>query len=220
MINTVLFDLDGTILDTHELIFETFKRTFETIAPHIDTDTLDYHSFIGPPIDIMFAKYLKDHQIEEAIKIFRHHNLSLHEQYVTVYPNIREVLKRLKADNFNIGIVSSKIKSSINYGLNLFDLTEYFDFIVGYDDVSSPKPDPQGILKALNHFNVRSEQAIMIGDAISDIEAAKFANCKSAMVTYSLLDNNLIQQANADYYLDDMLDLLKHIGGNRNGENI
>lgn len=216
MINTILFDLDGTILDTHELIFETFKQTFMALAPHLDTDSIDYQTFIGPPIDIMFSKYLDDDQIDDAIAYFRKTNIALHETYVTLYPNIELVLKALKAKGYNIAIVSNKIQSSIRYGLELFGLSDYFDYIVGFDDVSTPKPHPQGIQMCLEHYNIDAAQAIMVGDAIGDIKAAKSANCLSAMVTYSLHSKEEIQAAKADVYLDDMKDLLTYLGGFEN----
>lgn len=216
MINTLLFDLDGTILDTHELIFESFKQTFNALVPHLDTDSIDYHTFIGPPIDVMFSKYIDEDQIDDAIKLFRKTNLALHESYVTVYPNIELVLKAAKEKGYNIAIVSNKIQSSIKYGLDLFNLSQYFDYIVGFDDVQSPKPDPQGIQMCLDHFDIMPSQAIMIGDALGDVSAAKNAGCPSAMVTYSLHTEDEIKNAKADVYLDDMKELLNYLGGFEN----
>lgn len=202
----LLFDLDGTILNTDTLIFESFKHVFKMYQPKTNLDQETLLSFLGPSLRASFLRFFPEEQIGELIEAYHAFNHRSHEQYASVYPTVRETLKYLKEEGYPMAIVTTKLLVAANVGLDVFDLQSYFDVVVGMDDVTLTKPDPEGIFKALTKLDC--QQGIMIGDNVSDIQAGKNAGIYTVGVKWSPKGYQALADLHPDGLIDQMIDLI------------
>jgi pyrophosphatase PpaX len=209
-VNTILFDLDGTLINTNELIIASFLHTLEHYFPgqYKREQVLPY---IGPSLFTTFSS-LKPGQEEEMIQMYREFNHKMHDELVTEYETVYETLEELKQAGFKLGIVTTKLKNTVTMGLALTKLDRFFETIVALDDVTHEKPHPEPVLKALKQLNSRPEEAIMVGDNYHDIESGKHAGTKTAGVAWSIKGKDFLAQYNPDYMLEKMSDLLAITG--------
>jgi len=205
-IHTILFDLDGTLIDTNELIIESFKHTFETFGIPYTLEELSTYN--GPPLIDTFKKVNPDY-VDEMLTTYREHNLSHHEQYVRLFPNVLETVEKLVENNYDLAIVTTKLRDSALIGLDITGLTPYFKTIITLSDVTNPKPHPEPVQKALHELNSEPEQAIMIGDNYHDIIAGQRAGTLTAGVAWSRHGPEYFSSYEPTYMLYDMSDLLK-----------
>ncbi|WP_059103345.1 pyrophosphatase PpaX [Shouchella shacheensis] len=209
-IKTLLFDLDGTLINTNELIIASFLHTLEDYYPRTySRETV--LPFIGPPLKETFAT-LDPERAEEMMQMYRTHNHLHHDALVTEYEGVYDVLQELHAQGYKMAIVTTKIKKTALMGLALMKLDRFFDVVIGLDDVSSAKPDPEPIHLALERLGARREEAIMVGDNSHDIEAGKNAGVATAAVGWSVKGEAFVRSLNPDHVLEDMTDLYEIVG--------
>lgn len=185
-IDTVLFDLDGTLLDSQPLLNLSFQHTFKKFFPEYVISEEDYNSFNGPTLHETFSRFTTDEdKIQEMIACYREFNMANHtKDLIAPFHGAKDVLKALHSSGYKIGIVSSKGIDAIKLGLDLYDLTKYFDTIVSADDIKKPKPDPEGINIALERL-APTKNVLYIGDNVSDMQAGINAGVKTCSVMYS-----------------------------------
>lgn len=206
----LIFDLDGTVLDTFKLIRASFIHTFEKHLPEHQYTEEELASYFGPVLDETFGNLVSDaEKVEEMINTYRKFNLSNHDRFVSAFPDSRKILSQLKEEGYTIAILSNKRSDAILLGLEVVGFLDFFDLIVGSDDVKNVKPDPEGIYKILAHFN--SDKAIMIGDTAYDMQAAKNADIISIGVTWALTSSEELQINGADYVAHSYQDIYKYI---------
>jgi pyrophosphatase PpaX len=209
-INTLLFDLDGTLIDTNELIISSFLHTLEIYYPN-QYKREDVLPFIGPPLYDTFVKMDPD-RVEEMIATYRKYNHEKHDELVTEFDGVYDTVKILHEKGFKLGIVTTKMRKTVDMGLKLTKLDQFFDLIVALDDVKNAKPDPEPVLLALKKLDAKPEEAIMIGDNYHDILAGKNAGTKTAGVAWSIKGKEFLASFQPDYMLEHMSDLLKIVG--------
>lgn len=208
-IHTILFDLDGTLIDTNELIIASFLYTFEHFQlPITREETL---SFIGPSLKDTFDK-VDPARSEEMIQVYRDHNLHHHDNYVEAYPHVVETLKRLKETNIKLGIVTTKMRPGANMGLKLVGLEELFDTVITLGEVTHAKPHPEPIIKAMNELDANVSSTLMVGDNSHDIEAGQNAGVRTAGVAWSIKGRETLAKLNPTFMLEDIRDLHTIVG--------
>jgi pyrophosphatase PpaX len=209
-INTILFDLDGTLINTNELIIESFLHTLNSYYPskYQRTDVLP---FLGPTLYETFGS-LNPEKMEEMVKVYRKFNHEQHDLLVTEFETVFETVKTLQEQGFKLGIVTTKIRDTVNMGLKLTKLDQFFDVVVTLDDVEHAKPHPEPILKALAQLGSSPEETIMVGDNHHDVEAGKNAGTRTAGVSWSVKGREYISSHNPDYLLEKMSDILPIVG--------
>ncbi|MDQ0233494.1 pyrophosphatase PpaX [Metabacillus malikii] len=209
-INTLLFDLDGTLINTNELIIESFLHTLHQYYPS-KYKREDVLPFIGPTLYETFES-INPEKMDEMVQVYRTFNHEQHDKLVTEFETVFETIQTLKEKGFKLGIVTTKIRSTVNMGLKLTKLDQFFDVVVTLDDVEKAKPDPEPILKALEQLDSTPEEAIMVGDNHHDIEAGKNAGTQTAGVAWSIKGREYIASHKPDYLLEKMSDLLAIVG--------
>ncbi|UQD53353.1 pyrophosphatase PpaX [Bacillus methanolicus] len=209
-INTVLFDLDGTLIDTNELIISSFLHTLEKYYPG-KYKRADVIPFMGPTLEETFEGINKD-WAEDMAKTYREFNISNHDLFVKEFDGVYETVRILKENGFKLGIVTTKRLDVALKGVKLTKLDEFFDCIVAIEHVKKPKPDPEPILLALEQLRSVPEEALMVGDNHHDIFGGKNAGTKTAGVAWSLKGKDYLAQFEPDYMLDNMSDLLSILG--------
>ena len=153
-LDTILFDLDGTLLNTKPLIDKSFIHVFEKFRPGYQLSDEEIDSFFGPTLYQSFSRYSDDEkEIEEMIKYYREWNIPHHDEIVKVFDGAYDTLKALHKKGYNLGVVSSKKTDLVIHGLELFKLDKFMDIIIGADEVENHKPAPDGILLAVKRLN-------------------------------------------------------------------
>lgn len=201
---TLLFDMDGTVIDTDPLLKESFHILYDKYRHGIYTPEEKIWYFSGPPIKKTLAKEFPDLDIEFIFKEFSKVSESLYQTHTFKYEHSKEVLLELKKAGYQLGIVTNKIHRLAEYALKCVDLENIFDVIIGYEDVINPKPDKEGIIKAINLFNSDIDSTIYIGDNASDILSADNASVDSCLVTWGprKIDENIKPTFKVNSYLD------------------
>ena len=208
-LDTILFDLDGTLIDTNHVIFESFKHTFKVNLPEVELDDYTVGTFVGPTLQQTFGKYTNSpFVIDQMIKDYRAFYIDYEMGNFEIYPYVKEVLLDLKSKGYNLCIVTSKFQEAAWPSFTFYGLEEIFDGFVALDHVEKPKPDRNPIDVALAKFP-NHKKAIMIGDNRGDIKAGINAGIYSAGVSWSLKGHEYLLEANPDYMLRDMKDIYR-----------
>lgn len=205
-ITTLLFDFDGTLLDTNELIIQSFEQVLNSRYPGQYTRE-DILPFMGPTLKDSFDTVDADLSAV-LIQEYRTWNLANHDQLVKEFDGVSETLQRLKENGMKMAIVSTKRNNMVMRGLQLMGLEDFFDTVIGLDDVQRPKPDPEPLLLALERLGSKPEEALMIGDNTHDIGGGKNAGVRTAGVAWSLKGEAFIRSLEPDYVLQHISDLL------------
>ncbi|GAA0499173.1 pyrophosphatase PpaX [Salinibacillus aidingensis] len=209
-IRTLLFDLDGTLIDTNELIISSFLHTLEQYVPG-KYKREDVYDFIGPSLWDSFGQVMPD-KVDEMVETYRKHNLEHHDSFVVAYDGVPETIQKLKEDGYKLGIVTTKVGDTAKRGLKVTELAAYFDVLIGLDDVRHEKPHPEPIYQALSALDAKADEAIMVGDNTHDILAGQNAGVKTAGVAWTIKGRETLESLNPDYMLDNMQDLLTIAG--------
>ena len=205
-ITTVLFDLDGTILDTNELIIQSFLHALRGIAPpefgreHIIPS-------MGMPLEHQLRLFSGREQVEDLIAAYRAFNLREHDAYVKPFPLVGEVLAELRRGGLRLGVVTTKMRLTTEKGLRFVGIYDDMDAIVTIDDVAHPKPHPEPVETAMRQLAARPEETLMVGDSVVDIQSAAAAGAVPVGVAWSLKGANVLREAGARYVIDDMREL-------------
>lgn len=209
-ITTILFDLDGTLIDTNELIIQSFLHTLGKYYPNRYSRE-DVLPFIGPSLSETFSS-IDPALVKEMIQEYRTFNIAHHDDLVEEFEGVNETIATLKEKGFKLAIVTTKRLDIVKKGLELTKLDSYFEVVVTFDDVSNVKPDPEPILLALEKLEAKPEEALMVGDNFHDILGGKNAGTKSAGVAWSAKGRAHLEQFEPDYMLEKMKDLLRIVG--------
>lgn len=178
---TILFDLDGTLIDSTDAILESFYisfKCFDLKPPSNESIT----SLIGHPLDIMYEELgIQQNRIESIVSEYKKHYRKISKTQTTLLPFAKEALEDAKKFS-TLGIVTTKTK---RYSMELLEhlgILDYFTVLIGREDVENPKPHPEPILKALSLLNADKERAWMIGDTPMDMISANEAGIKTCAV--------------------------------------
>ncbi|MEK4230626.1 pyrophosphatase PpaX [Solibacillus sp. FSL H8-0538] len=207
----LLFDFDGTLLNTNDLIIQTFMHLLEEKFPG-QYSPKDCLKFIGPSLKETFDD-ITPGETDAMIAKYREWNIAYHDELVTGYDAVLSTLEQLKAAGIRLAIVSTKSHDGIERGLRVLGAAHLFEFYIGLEDVRHVKPHPEPILLALEKLGVKKEEVIMIGDNFHDIEGGKNAGVRTAGVAWSIKGEEFLQQLNPDYMLQHMTDLLAIVKG-------
>jgi pyrophosphatase PpaX len=209
-ITTILFDLDGTLINTNDLIISSFLHTLNHYYPGQYGEE-DVHPFMGPPLEESFGGLDPD-KMEEMCAHYRAYNHEHHDSLVTEFEGVYETVKTLYDNGYKLAIVSTKVRDVVLKGLDLMNLRPFFDVIITLDEVENAKPHPEPIEKALVLLGSSPGDAIMIGDNHHDILAGKNAGVLSAGVAWSAKGREHLAHYEPDFMLENMRDLLAIVG--------
>lgn len=204
-IDTILFDMDGTLIDTNALIHESFVYTFDHYGLNFTNEEI--LSFNGPPLIDTFTNINPD-LAADMVETYRQHNLQHHNDYVTVFPDVIETLEKLQQAQVKMAVVSAKMRPGVELGLELTKIKQYFDAIVSVDDTIHPKPHPEPVLTALEQLGSKPEAALMVGDNSHDIEAGNRAGVQTVGVEWSVKGATFLQQFQPTYMIKNMREIL------------
>lgn len=214
MIKAILFDFDGTLVDTNPLIIRSFTETFKVLFPEREFTQQELQDCIGPTLEETGRKYYPTNP-NHLVEIYRRICWQYHDEMIEVYPGVEEMLKALKMMDLKLVIVTSKKRDMLLRGLEVTKLQNYFDWIVAVDDVTHPKPHQEPIERVLNYYGFQPDACLMVGDNSHDINSAKAAGVKSIAVGWALKGVNYLKSFDPDYIIEDgtkLLEIVKEEG--------
>ena len=208
MIKAVLFDLDGTLLDTNELIYNSFCHAFKDVL-NMELSKAKITSLYGKPLNYSFTKYTDDEEIvQKMIDVYRGYNAKHHDNMCKPFEGVVELLETLKNKGIRLGIVTSKRKVVAVRGMELADILKYMDVVISPESTKKHKPEGEPALKACEILGVKPEETMMVGDATYDLLCGKNAGCKTCGVEYTAIELEELIKVNPTYMVKKPLDIL------------
>lgn len=180
--STAVFDLDGTLADTINLIVESYQHAFRTILGH-EEDPDVIRSWIGRPLIGAF----RDHSPEQADELYATYlkwNADNTERLIRGYDGVVGVLGDLRTAGVHVGVATSKRRESAQQAMDILGISEHVDVLVAMEDTERHKPDPTPLLLALDRMGRGSNDAVYVGDAVVDVLAGKAAGMDTVAVTW------------------------------------
>lgn len=202
MIKAVLFDFDGTLIDTNNLIRSSHNYAFNKIFQR-DITEKEFLKLYGRPLkSALNSEYGEygDALLSEYL-VFNEKN---HDTLVNKFDGAVSGVLKLKDMGFKLGIVTSKRLCTLEKGIEILNLENVFDILITPADTTKHKPNPEPILIACEKLNITPEDAIYVGDSVFDLEAGKGAGTKLCAVSYSLTEKEKLMSYNPDFYVDSI----------------
>jgi len=206
-LSTFLFDLDGTLIDSIELILRSYRHTMRVHRGHEPSDDV-WMQGLGTPLWVQFRQFTEDPvEIEAMVATYRDYNLAHHDELVRPYAGVVEAVLALRAQGKTLGLVTSKMRSGAVRGLKVAGLEDAFQVIVGADEVTHPKPHPEPVLTALERLGAPALDAVFVGDSRHDVKCGRAAGVKTAAVLWGPFARAHLQDLEPDYWLETPADL-------------
>ncbi|MBQ6686318.1 MAG: HAD-IA family hydrolase [Firmicutes bacterium] len=183
-ITTILFDYDGTLMDTDDIIIDAWQYTYRKMTGEelaVETILKDF----GEALRDTMSKYFSGDQLEEAIEIHRVFQTDTYLEKIRMFPGTLELIHELKERGYRVAVVTSRRKPTTVMGLEKFELMDVLDCIVTADETEKHKPDPEPVLFALKSLNCQPEEAIMVGDTVMDMGCGRAAGVKTVLTTWA-----------------------------------
>ncbi len=207
----IIFDIDGTLTSTNELIFASFNHVSSKYLNKKLTNE-EIISLFGPPEDVILREWFGDNlpdAFDDYYKFYKdEHHLA------DIYPGIKGILNFIKSKNIPLGIFTGKGRKSSLITLEALGIDKYFDLIVTGDDVINHKPSGEGITKFVSEFSLDKEKVLMIGDSPGDIKASREAGVKIASVVWDSYSKDKVLKSGSDYLFHSVDELRKFLEKN------
>lgn len=207
-VDAVIWDLDGTLVDSDLYIVCNYLHLYEMYRPGYYPHLSEILSFSGPSVWDTLAEQFPDVDSEERMREFVRFSLERETQYQTLFPGEIETLRAIASLGIKMGLVTNKRRASAVQTLEAAGILNLFGSLVTLDDVKDPKPAPEGVNICLGELGVTPDRVIVIGDTEYDIVTARNANATSGLVTWSIRG---IPERRADVYFDSMDDIRRWI---------
>jgi pyrophosphatase PpaX len=204
----VLFDLDGTVVDSGGIILASMRHATRSVLAQEYTDDELMAKVGGPGLEAQMEAFAPD-RVEELVRVYRAHNEPLHET-LEAFPGIDDVLAQLKDEGRRLGVVTAKRRATVEIAFGRLPLAHLFDTVVGGDETERHKPDPQPLLLGLERLGASPERAAYVGDSPYDMQAANAAGMFAVGVTWGAIHDRE-RLADADVVVDrpeELLDVL------------
>jgi len=207
-LQTALFDLDGTLIDSIRLILDSYHHTLTQHNLPGRTDEAWLRG-VGTPLHIQFSDWRESPEILEAmIATYREYNLKHHDRMVTVYPGVVEAVREIKAAGIQTGLVTSKNRHGASRGLKLVGLEALMDVLVCADEVTNPKPHPEPVEKAVELLGADPATTVYVGDSIHDMNSGRAAGVRTAAALWGPFGRSHLESTEPDYWLESPRDLV------------
>jgi pyrophosphatase PpaX len=201
----VLFDLDGTVVDSGGIILASMRHATQTVLDREIPDDELMAAVGGPGLEAQMRAFAPD-RVDELVAVYREHNEPLHDELESCL-GIEAVLARLKDEGRRLGIVSAKRRRTVELAFARVPIEHLFDVVVGGDDTVRQKPDPEPLLYALDRLGAEPADAAYVGDSPYDMEAARAGGLYAVGVTWGRIHARETL-AGADAIVDSAEELL------------
>ncbi|HBH12043.1 MAG: HAD-superfamily hydrolase, subfamily IA, variant 1 [Clostridiales bacterium 38_11] len=208
MIRNVIFDLDGTLADSEDLIIKSFQHIYKKFKGHEVSESHIKKTFGEILEKVIRAEFDQDYKtVVNEYREYHHENF---DTYMKLYDGAGEIIEELYLNNYTLGIVTSRLDFTAMKILEMYNITKYFKSIITADKCINHKPHPEPLLKCLEELGGTKPETIFIGDTVFDLECARNAGVKSVLVSWSNMDTNLLT-VKPDYIIHQFEDIKKII---------
>ena len=202
----ILFDLDGTLIDTIELILSSARHAFEE-WPVRPTDE-EWVRGIGTPLVQQLRAYAaNDDQLALLLARYRRYQNEHHDRLTRCYDDVPDVIAALADRGHQMAVVTSKASPIAHQSLAFVGLDHFFPVVVGYDDTARHKPDPEPVRVALSRLGVSPDDAVFVGDSPHDILAGNAADVITIAALWGPFDRETLADARPDHFIECMAEL-------------
>ncbi len=204
MIKAVLFDFDGTLIDTNDLIFKSYRTAFKSVLNR-DISDAEILTLYGRPLRGSLMEYGEPG--ENLYNAYREFNETRHDELAKGFEGASEGVRIIMDMGFKTGIVTAKRLHMVKRGLSIMGLEDAFDVIITPDDTEKSKPNPEPVLLGCEKLNVKPFETLYVGDSIFDMQAGKSAGTQLCAVKYTLTPIDKITAFNPEFLVDSITEL-------------
>jgi pyrophosphatase PpaX len=202
-VRTVLFDLDGTLIDSIDLILSSYRHTLDVHRGEIPDDDV-WLAGLGTPLWTQFKVFTDDaDEIAAMVATYREYNLTHHDAMVRQYPGVRDAVLALHGRGVRLAVVTSKKREGAFRGMRHCGFDGLFEVLVAADDVERHKPDPEPVRHALAKLGLAPEVAVFVGDSPHDLVAGRAAGVRTAAVAWGPFARATLEAQAPDYWIEE-----------------
>ncbi len=205
VLRAALFDFDGTLVDTTELIYQSMRHAAGEVLGRDDLPREVLLANVGQPLPRQMELIDAAHG-EALLESYRLHNEEHHDALIQAFPGVEDSLARLRSAGVRVAVVTSKRRFSVRMALESFPgLGEVVDHFVTMEDTTEHKPDPEPLLKGLEFLGgIPPEEAAYVGDSPFDVAAARAAGITSVAVSWGAFSEDTLRSAEPDHLVEDI----------------
>lgn len=207
-IKAVLFDLDGTLVDSLPLIRYSFRRVFDDLG--LEWDEARVMGTVGLPL-IEAARSFAGDRAEEFFRLYLAHQMVKHDEYIKLFPGTEDMLCRVRELGLKTGIVTSKRRFMAEKALSLLSIGQLIDTMVALEDCCAHKPDPLPVATALQRLDMLPDEALFVGDSWYDMNSGRSAGVTTVGVTWGMADRPSLARCNPDFIAEGWGDLMSFL---------
>jgi pyrophosphatase PpaX len=208
----VLYDFDGTLADTTELIMRSYRHTMQAHLGHVPPDE-EWLSGFGMTLETQIARFARSPvEAEAMLGSYREFQRAHHDDMVAPFPDTLETVEALRRRGVRLAIVTSKHRESALRGMDLCGIVDHFPVIVTPEDVAQPKPHPEPVLHALERLGVAAGEAVFVGDSPHDMAAGRAAGTRTAGALWGPFPRAALERERPDWMLAAPGDVLSLLG--------
>ena len=209
----VLFDLDGTLIDSIALILGSMRHAFARCDRAIPSDD-EWLTGVGIPLRTMFQRYAStDAEVDRLIAAYREHQLANHDSLVRCYDEVPQTLAKLEQAGHPLAVVTSKGDVLARRGLELVGIASHFKAIISCDSCARHKPHPEPVLTALERLGYEPDEALFVGDSVHDIEAGNAAGVETVAALWGPFSREQLAVARPDRFIERIGELVQVLAG-------
>jgi pyrophosphatase PpaX len=207
---TVLFDLDGTLIDSGEMILSSFRHATRTVLAREIPDA-ELAALVGGSSIYEQMRTLDPSRVQELVRVYREHNGPLHDD-LEAFAGVEDLLARLRREGRRLGVVTAKRRKTVDLAFAVLPIEHFFDAVVTSEDTAFHKPRPEPVLAALERLDARPDEAAFVGDSPYDVGAGNAAGVFTVGVCWGKIHPPArLLDAGADVLVDtpeELLDVL------------
>ena len=205
MLKAALFDFDGTLVDTTEMIYQGMRHAASTVLGREDIPRETLLANVGQPLPRQM-ELMDAEKAEPLLEAYRHHHEENHDALIREFPQVAVALSRLQSAGIKVAVVTSKRRASVEMALNSFpDLRDVVDRFVTMEDTREHKPHPEPLWRGLELAGgFPREEAAYVGDSPFDVEAARAAGLTSVAVSWGAFSEDRLREAEPDHLVPDL----------------
>ncbi len=214
----ILFDLDGTLVDSLELILSSYRHSLLTNLGREASDE-DWLRTLGRPLRVQMQEFATSpSQLEALIETYLVHNQANHDRLVRSFPGMRDAVSTLRERGYRLGVVTSKLRDNALRELRTCNMDGLFDSIVTASDVERPKPDPQPVEMGLAGLELPAGEVLFVGDSVYDLRSGRAAGVDTAAALWGPFTREQLAADRPNYWLEGIEELLSLFGQRGRGD--
>lgn len=192
-IRGILFDNDGTLVDTHDLILASMRFATREVLGRVLPDE-ELMAQVGIPLATQMERFAQGDKAvcDDLLRVYREYNHAHHDEAVRLFPGVAEGLRRLHEAGFSMGVVTSKLHPLAQHGLEITGVWQYLDCLIGPDDCPIGKPQPEPIVMAAGLLCLPPEECIYLGDSPFDMQAGGSAGCRVIAALWGMFEAEVL----------------------------